>query len=127
MQFILQNLHWNMGNKILKETRLSWDFLLTGTISPWSPHAPTGGTPLAHGAVLVSEAVRTPGAIVASVSAAKEISNVAEGVRYNVTLSRHSVWPFPAACWENEEEIGSPALASGSPKSRAVSVRATCL
>merc|ERR1719264_1403382 len=45
----------------------SWDFLLTGIISPWSSHAPTGGAPLAHGAVLVSKAVRTSGVIVASV------------------------------------------------------------
>jgi len=115
-----------MGNKILKGTHLGI-FFSTRSIPPWSPHAPTGGAPLAHGAVLVSEAVRAPGAIVASVSTTKKISYVAEGVRHHITLSRHSVWPFPAASWENEEEIGSPALASGSPKSRAVPVRATCL
>ena len=33
----------------------------------------------------------------------------------------------PAASWENEEEIWSPALARGSPESRAVTVRATTL
>ena len=71
-------------------------------------------------------------------------SNVAQGVRHHVTLARHSVWPLPennhnfwvpifcrlkkpGASRENEEEICSPALASGSPETRAVPVRATIL
>ena len=41
--------------------------------------------------------------------------------------AQNYLWGEPAACWENEEEIWSSALARGSPESRAVTVRATTL
>jgi len=80
---------------------------------------------LSRAAVLACQAIRATRAVVAPVPSAKEISDVAQRVGHYVTLARHRVWPLPAASWENEEEIWSPALARGPPESRAVTVRAT--
>jgi len=103
----------------------SYQELSTSRGSPRLPLASARLKSLSRPAVLACQAIRTTRAVVASVSSAKEISYVAQGVRHHVTLPRHSVWPLPGASRENEEEIWSPALASGSPESRAVPVGAT--